>query len=173
MFFRVCANSTFLSFSSLGRLDFESLHDFSHTDELFPERNKTVGVRKILNKHEYVPDVFLDCVRLGGVSLPNQEELVTLFFFFLFSFPFFLSFFLFSSSFLSCYWVHANSCLRHTPRYAWYPVMGAEVGNRGSMPAEVMGCPLVCFLHAHTALVLLGPGQVRLWLTGSRRCWNS
>lgn len=83
MFFGVCANSTFLSFSFLGRLNFESLHDFSHADELFPERNKAVGVRKTLNKHEYVPNAFLDFVRLGGVSLPNGEdgeELVVLFF---------------------------------------------------------------------------------------------
>lgn len=63
-----------------GRLHFESLHDFSHTDELFPERNEAVGVRKTLNKHEYSPDMVLDCVRLGSVSLPNGEELVMLFF---------------------------------------------------------------------------------------------
>lgn len=66
---------SFFFFSSLGRLRFESLHDFSHTDELFPERKKAVGVRKTLNKQEHVPDGFLDCVRSGGVSLPDPEEL--------------------------------------------------------------------------------------------------
>lgn len=64
-------------FSSLGSLHFESLHDFSHADELFPERKQAARVRKTLNKQEYVPDGFLDCVRLGGVSLPNPEELET------------------------------------------------------------------------------------------------
>lgn len=75
MFFGVCANKAFLSFSSLGKLRFESLHDFSHTDELFPESKQAVGLRKILDKHESVRDGFLDCVRLGGVLLPSQEEL--------------------------------------------------------------------------------------------------
>lgn len=76
------ANSRFVSSSSsLGRLLFESLHGFSHTDVLFPETKKAERLRKAQNKHDYVPSGFLLGVRVRGVSLPRGVAIMRFFFF--------------------------------------------------------------------------------------------
>lgn len=92
MFFGVCANSTFLSFSSLGRLHFESLHDFNHTDELFPGRNKAVGVRKTLNKQALCPRHVSGLCQVGWCLVAKSGRAGNVLFVF-FCFFFFPSFF--------------------------------------------------------------------------------
>lgn len=134
---------SFFFFSSLGRLRFESLHDFSHTDELFPERKKAVGVRKTLNKQEHVPDGFLDCVRSGGVSLPDPEELEASL---LFSS---LPSVLFLSLFFCCYIVNTHSRMGDVHRWVWDSALVSEVSNKDtSLPpiSQLSGNGVVCRL---------------------------